>query len=116
LAAAVALRHLQLLLEWDVVANVVERAEQLAKRLAPLASEAAVADVRTCGLMAGVELAPPADGLRWGRRVCAAAVEAGVLIRPLGDVVVLVPILTSTEDEIDRIVDVLETSIAQTCR
>jgi len=39
-----------------------------------------------------------------------------VLIRPLGDVVVLVPILTSTEDEIDRIVDVLETSIAQTCR
>ncbi len=116
LGAAVALRHLQLLLEWDVVANVVERAEQLAKRLVPLASGAAVADVRTCGLMAGVELAPPTDGLRWGRRVCAAAVEAGVLIRPLGDVVVLMPILTSTEDEVDRIVDVLEASIGATCR
>jgi adenosylmethionine-8-amino-7-oxononanoate transaminase len=116
LAAAVARRHLQLLLEWDVIANVVERAEQLAKRLVPLAADAAVADVRTCGLMAGIELAPPTDGLRWGRRVCSAAVEAGVLMRPLGDVVVLMPILTSTADEIDRIVDVLEASIAATCR
>ena len=34
-------------------------------------------EVRLCGLMGGVELAPPADGLRWGRRVCAAAVDAG---------------------------------------
>jgi adenosylmethionine-8-amino-7-oxononanoate aminotransferase len=31
-------------------------------------------------------------------------------------VVVLMPILTSTADEIDRIVDVLEASIAATCR
>ena len=58
------------------------------------------------GLMAGVELAPARPGLRWGRRVCAAAVERGVLLRPLGDVVVLMPILTSTAEEIDRIVDV----------
>ena len=116
LAAAVALRHLQLLFEWDVIANVVERAEQLAKRLVPVASEPVVADVRTCGLMAGIELAPPVDGLRWGRRVCAAAVEAGVLIRSLGDVVVLMPILTSTADEVDRIADVLEASIAGACR
>ena len=66
--------------------------------------------------MAGVELAPPTEGLRWGRLVCEAAVEAGVLLRPLGDVVVVMPILTSTAGEIDRIVDVLRAAIELICR
>jgi adenosylmethionine-8-amino-7-oxononanoate aminotransferase len=114
LAAAVALRHLQLVEERDVVANVRARAatlRQLAgERLAPLA---AVADIRLCGLMGGVELAPPADGLRWGRRVCAAAVRRGVLLRPLGDVVVLMPPLTVTDGEVERIVATLADAIAE---
>jgi adenosylmethionine-8-amino-7-oxononanoate aminotransferase len=116
LAAAVARRHLQLLREWNVLTNVTSRGEQLAKRLAPLASTPAVAAVRTCGLMAGVELDPPTTGLRWGRRVCAASVERGVLLRPLADVVVVMPILTSTSAEIDRIVDALENAISEVCR
>jgi adenosylmethionine---8-amino-7-oxononanoate aminotransferase len=114
LAAAVALRHLQLFGEWDVLANVAARAATLARlaaeRLAPLP---AVADVRQCGLMGGVELAPPDDGLRWGRRVCAAAVRRGVLLRPLGDVVVLMPHLTVGDAEIERIVDTLAAAIAE---
>jgi adenosylmethionine-8-amino-7-oxononanoate aminotransferase len=87
----------------------------MAKRLFPLRESEAVADVRMKGLMAGVQLAPPKEGLRWGRRVCAAAVERGVLLRPLGDVVVLMPILTSTADEIDRVVDTLEAAIQEVC-
>jgi adenosylmethionine---8-amino-7-oxononanoate aminotransferase len=114
LAAAVALRHLQLIGEWDVLAGVRARAATLARlageRLAPLD---AVADVRLRGLMGGVELAPPAPGLRWGRRVCAAAVRRGVLLRPLGDVVVLMPPLTVTDGEIERIVDTLAAAIAE---
>jgi adenosylmethionine-8-amino-7-oxononanoate aminotransferase len=116
LAAAVALRHLRLLEEWDVLANVRARSEQLAKRLSELTLSPAVSEVRVCGLMAGVELAPPRGGLRWGRRVCRAAVEAGVLLRPLGDVVVVMPILTSTAAEIDRIAEALEAAIESTCR
>ena len=112
LCAAVARRHLQLFSEWDVLANVNERAAQLRSRLTDqIAPLAAVREIRQQGLMVGVELQPPTDGLRWGRRVCAEAVRRGVLLRPLGDVVVLMPILTSTGDEIDRIVDVLRTSI-----
>jgi adenosylmethionine-8-amino-7-oxononanoate aminotransferase len=57
--------------------------------------------------MGGIELAPPADGLRWGRRVCAEAVARGVLLRPLGDVVVLMPPLTVTSEELHRIVHAL---------
>ena len=114
LAAAVALRHLQLFSEWDVLANVAARAATLARlaaeRLAPLP---AVADVRQCGLMGGVELAPPDGGLRWGRRVCAAAVRRGVLLRPLGDVVVVMPHLTVGDAEIERIVDTLAAAIAE---
>ncbi|HEX6423975.1 MAG TPA: adenosylmethionine--8-amino-7-oxononanoate transaminase [Acidimicrobiales bacterium] len=114
LAAAVALRHLQLIDEWDVLAGARARAATLARlaaeRLAPLD---AVADVRLRGLMGGVELAPPAPGLGWGRRVCAAAVRRGVLLRPLGDVVVLMPPLTVTDSEIERIVDTLAAAIAE---
>ena len=65
-------------------------------------------EVRLCGLMGGVELAPPHEGLRWGRRVCAAAVDRGVLLRPLGDVVVLMPPLTVTSAELHRIVHALD--------
>ena len=66
--------------------------------------------------MVGVELGPPTDGLRWGRRVAAACVRRGVLIRPLGDVVVLMPMLTSTPAEIQRIVDTLHDAIDEVCR
>ena len=112
LAAAVGLRHLQLLDEWDVLANVAARAAQLGvlleTQVAPLP---AVAAVRQQGLMVGVELTPPADGLRWGRRVSAGCVTRGVLVRPLGDVVVLMPPLTTTAAEVDRIVATLVEAI-----
>jgi adenosylmethionine-8-amino-7-oxononanoate aminotransferase len=108
LAAAVALRHLELVEAWGVLENVRERSGQLRGLLSDrVLPHPAVADVRLCGLMGGVELAPPPGGEMWGRRVCAAAVERGVLVRPLGDVVVLMPPLTVTAAEIHRIVDAL---------
>jgi adenosylmethionine---8-amino-7-oxononanoate aminotransferase len=114
LACAVALRHLELLEERDVLANVRARAAQLADLLdARIAPFPTVAEVRQRGLMVGVELAPRGEGLRWGRRVCAAAVDRGVLLRPLGDVVIVMPPLTITAAEIQRIVDVLAEAIAE---
>jgi adenosylmethionine-8-amino-7-oxononanoate aminotransferase len=114
LACAVARRHLELMTAPDVLADVNARASQLAglldERVAPLGG---VGEIRQQGLMVGVALAPPAEGLRWGRRVCAAAVRRGVLLRPLGDVVVVMPILTTTADEIDRIVDTLAAAIVE---
>jgi adenosylmethionine-8-amino-7-oxononanoate aminotransferase len=114
LAAAVALRQLELFEKWDVLSNVRERSAQLQDLLerfvAPLP---AVADIRVRGLMVGVELDAPDPGARWGRRVCASAVERGLLLRPLGDVIVLMPPLTITGPEVERIVDVLVTSIRE---
>jgi adenosylmethionine-8-amino-7-oxononanoate aminotransferase len=116
LAAAVARRHLELLHAWDVLANVRERSDELRALLADrIASKPAVRDVRLRGLMGGVELAPPRDGLRWGRRVCAASVERGVLLRPLGEVVVLMPPLTVTSPELHRVVHALADAIDEVC-
>src|SRR5258705_1106841 len=117
LAAAVALRHLELLDGWQVLDNVRARAAELRVLLDErVATLPAVKEVRLRGLMGGVELASPSAELRWGRRVGAACVQRGVLLRPVGDVVVLMPILTSTTDEIERIVDVLAEAIIQVCR
>jgi adenosylmethionine-8-amino-7-oxononanoate aminotransferase len=112
LAAAVALRHLELLDAWNLLANVNERSDELRGLLDDrIASKPQVGAVRLQGLMGGVELAPPREGLRWGRRVSAAAVDRGVLLRPLGDVVVLMPPLTITSEEVHRIVHVLDGAI-----
>jgi adenosylmethionine-8-amino-7-oxononanoate aminotransferase len=109
LAAAVALEHLRLIEAWDVLGNVQARADQLSSLLGErVAGRVVVREVRQRGLMVGVELDPPAPGLRWGRRVCAGAVSRSVLLRPLGDVVVLMPPLTTTAEEIVRIVDALD--------
>jgi adenosylmethionine-8-amino-7-oxononanoate aminotransferase len=117
LAAAVALRHLELIDAYDVLANVRARSDELRSllhdRITPLP---AVKDVRLQGLMGGVELAPPpgdADA-RWGRRVSAAAVERGVLLRPIGDTVILMPPLTVTSPELHRIVSTLAEAIVET--
>lgn len=116
LACAVALRHLQLLEEWDVLANVRAREAQLRARLdADVAPLPAVGAIRLRGLMGGVDLAAPSPDDRWGRRVCAAAVRGGVLVRPIGDTVILMAPLTLTAAEADRIVDVLRDAILEVC-
>jgi adenosylmethionine-8-amino-7-oxononanoate aminotransferase len=112
LCAAVAREHLRLLLDRDVVAGVRERSRHLRAALDDrVAGLDGVAEARLEGLMGGVELDGAVIGERAGRRVCAAAVERGVLLRPLGDVIVLMPPLTITSDEIDRLVDVLAAAI-----
>ena len=88
----------------------------LARDVAPLPH---VADVRQCGVMVGIELA--ADGAerlpyptaeRMGARVTLEARRRGVIVRPLGDVVVLMPPLTITSEEIDRLVTAVRDAVA----
>jgi adenosylmethionine-8-amino-7-oxononanoate aminotransferase len=118
LAAAVAKRHLELLRERDVLGNVRARSTELDALLSErIASHPAVAEVRLCGLMGGVELVrrPELPPGRLGRLVAAATVRRGVLLRPLGDVVVLMPPLTVTTGDLERLVDALAGAIAEVC-
>jgi adenosylmethionine-8-amino-7-oxononanoate aminotransferase len=114
LAAAVALRHLELLQEEDVFGNVRERSSQLRARLDDsIAGLAGVTDIRLCGLMAAVDVDCTDDALR-ARRTCAAATQNGVLMRSLGPSIILVPPLTITRSEIERIIESLEKAIVET--
>jgi adenosylmethionine-8-amino-7-oxononanoate aminotransferase len=111
LAAAVALRHAQLFEEWRVLDNVRERGEQLGALLSErVAGGGLVREVRRQGLMCGVELAGK-DASTVARRACAHATENGVLLRSLGPVVVIMPILTSTAGEIEEIVDAVASAL-----
>ena len=113
-SAAAALAHLRLFDEWDVLSQVQIAAAHMADALAAqVVALPQVRQVRQCGLMVGIELAPPADGLLWGRKTAKSCVQQGVLVRPLGDVIVLMPILTSTSDEIERMVAATSAAIAQ---
>jgi adenosylmethionine-8-amino-7-oxononanoate aminotransferase len=108
LAAAVALEHLRLYESWGVLDTAAANSELLGRLIdGSVTRHPAVSEVRRFGLMVGVELASSGPSERWGRRVCAEATRRGVLIRPLGDVVVLMPPLTSTAGELETMVEVL---------
>jgi adenosylmethionine---8-amino-7-oxononanoate aminotransferase len=106
LAAAVALRHLELFKRWDVLTNVRERSTQLRTLLDQhvRSLDQTVKEVRLAGLMCAIELAGDSAQRRLARRTCAAMVRRGVLARSLGSNIILVPPLTTTAEEISRIV------------
>jgi adenosylmethionine-8-amino-7-oxononanoate aminotransferase len=114
LAAAVALKHLELLLQPNVLHNVRERSAQLRQALRVIERRSAVRDIRLVGLMGAVELDTSQDALL-ARRTCSAMIRRGVLSRSMGNVVTLVPPLTITAAEIERIVAVLDEALNETC-
>ncbi|HEY5809575.1 MAG TPA: aminotransferase class III-fold pyridoxal phosphate-dependent enzyme, partial [Povalibacter sp.] len=114
LAAAVALRHLQLLQSQNVLGNVRERSAQLRQLLAQLEHLPVVREIRLIGLMGAVVLDTDADALL-PRKVCAAMVRRGVLSRSMGNAVTIVPLLTMTAAEIERIVRVLREALDEVC-
>jgi adenosylmethionine-8-amino-7-oxononanoate aminotransferase len=113
LAAAVGLRHLQLLQERPVLDNVRARSSQLRALLdTHLRTHPEVTDIRLIGLMGAIELHTAHDS-KLARKVCAAMTRRGVLSRSMGAVVTLVPPLTITADEIKRIVAALVAALTE---
>jgi adenosylmethionine-8-amino-7-oxononanoate aminotransferase len=114
LAAAVALRHLQLIESTSVLDNVRARSAQLSEALrARISLFERVKEIRVAGLMGAVEL-DTADDPKLARRTCVAMVKRGVLSRSMGPVITIVPPLTITADEIDRIVATLAEALEET--
>jgi adenosylmethionine---8-amino-7-oxononanoate aminotransferase len=113
LAAAVALRHLQLIRSDQVLTNVRARSAQLRSALTELIQPCpAVKAIRLAGLMGAVELDAQSDPLL-ARRVCKAMVRRGVLSRSMGNVVTLVPPLTISAEEIERLVRTLHAALVE---
>jgi adenosylmethionine-8-amino-7-oxononanoate aminotransferase len=70
-----------------------------------------VAEVRQRGFMVGIDLGENNPELRLGHRVTLEARARGVIVRPLGDVVVLMPPLSISKDELVQLVRVVAESI-----
>ncbi len=82
----------------------------LEQRIATLPT---VAEVRQRGFMVGIELIAHPPAQRMGHRVTLAARRRGAIIRPLGDVVVLMPPLAISEADLRRLVAITASAIAE---
>jgi adenosylmethionine-8-amino-7-oxononanoate aminotransferase len=121
LACAVGLASLHLFASERTLERLAPKIARLAERLAAdVAPLAHVGEVRQQGFMVGIELVaererrtpyPPAA--RIGQRVVRAARARGVILRPLGNVIVLMPPLVIAPADLERLVDVARDAIAE---
>src|SRR6266536_496601 len=88
------------------------------KALADLEKLPGVKEVRQCGFIAGIEIEQSPNGFRpsLATAVCIEARRHGLLTRPLGNVVVLMPPLCITIDQLIKAVEALRVSIAEVWR
>jgi adenosylmethionine-8-amino-7-oxononanoate aminotransferase len=110
LAAAVSLASLEVFEKDRVLENMAAKIELLEARLYEMASHPHVGDVRQRGFMVGIELVadkqtrePLPIARRTGHRVILEARKLGAILRPLGDVLVLMPPLCVTTEELESL-------------
>jgi adenosylmethionine---8-amino-7-oxononanoate aminotransferase len=120
LACAAALASLRLFETEGVLERLKLTLQALAPGLAAVAELPHVGEVRQRGAMVGIELVADRQtkraypvSERIGHRVCLAARKQGVLLRPLGGVVVLMPPLSLTQDEARMLGDAVHQAIVE---
>ncbi len=111
LACAAALATLDVFEEEHTIERLQPKLELLERLLGPVAAHPDVAEVRRRGTMTGIQLREFPAELRMGHRVTLEARRRGAIVRPLGDVVVLMPPLAITEAELTTLVEVTLASI-----
>ena len=102
IACAVALANLDIFERERTIEALQPKIELLDRRLAEIAAMPGVSEVRSRGVMVGIDLGEHDPELRLGHRVTLEARERGALVRPLGEVVVLMPPLAISEEELER--------------
>jgi adenosylmethionine-8-amino-7-oxononanoate aminotransferase len=118
LACAVALKNIELIEKNQLIPSLQEKIVFLKERLETFKELPHVGDVRQRGMMAGIELVrdketkeifPP----HWlvEHQVILEARKRGALTRPLGPVIVVMPVLSMTLAELDQFTQILYESI-----
>ena len=121
-ACAVGLANIEAIEREDLLTQVRESSEKLAKLVAPLREHPEVGEVRQAGLMVGVELVRDKESReRWpieaarGRRIAHEARDRGLLTRALlDDILCLAPPFTISDEMMGRAVEILGGSIEAT--
>ena len=111
LACAAALANLDAFECESTLLRLQPKIRRLGELLAEVARMPEVAEVRGRGFMVGIDLGEHDPALRLGHRVALEARERGAIVRPLGDVVVLMPPLTIPMADLQRLVEIVADSI-----
>lgn len=118
LGAAVALASLDVFLEENTLSKLAGKIEQLEKHLTRIGQMDHVGNVRQKGLIAGIELVQDRETdtpFPWqeahGMQVCQHALSLGVWLRPLGNVIVIMPPLSIELQQLDQIANAVEQGI-----
>ena len=118
LGCAVALANLEVFRRERTLAKLQPKIRALRRLLAPLSDHPHVGDIRQVGFMVGIELVRDRTSReayaleeRIGHRVARVARERGLLLRPLGNVIVLMPPLTMSMADLTKMVRIVETAI-----
>lgn len=111
LACAAALASLEAFEHDHTLLRLQPKIRLLHERLRPVAAMPEVAEVRGRGMMIGIDLGEHDPALRMGHRVTLEARERGAIIRPLGDIVVLMPALAISKPDLQRLVEITAESI-----
>jgi adenosylmethionine-8-amino-7-oxononanoate transaminase len=121
LGCAAALANLELFEKQNLVEDAANKSGYIAQRLQSFYKLRHVGDIRQKGFMIGIELvadketkAPYHWSERVGVRTCQRARELGMLLRPLGNVIVFMPPLASTIEELEEMIVILYQAIQET--
>ncbi len=119
LACAAAIASLELFQKNKLIAAIQQKSLVLSDRLKRLSPLKHVGDVRQKGFMVGIELVAdkstrqPFDSRRRvGAELCNNLRRHGIILRPLGDVIILMPPLAMELSDLNRIITALEQEIA----
>jgi adenosylmethionine-8-amino-7-oxononanoate aminotransferase len=112
LACAAALATLDVFEQERTLERLEVKIELLESLLAEVAAQPAVREVRQRGFMVGIELEGFPLEARMGHQVTLEARRRGAIVRPLGDVVVLMPPLSISVGDLTRLVAITGEAIA----
>src|SRR5829696_5457972 len=112
LACAAALANLDAFEDERTILRLQPKIRLLGELLDQVEQMPQVAEVRGRGFMVAIDLGEHDPALRMGHRVTIEARRRGAIIRPLGDVVVLMPPLSISKGDLQRLVEITADSIA----
>jgi adenosylmethionine---8-amino-7-oxononanoate aminotransferase len=118
LGCAVALANLQVFRQEKTLSRLSAKIKMLTQWLKPIADIPHVGDIRQRGFMVGIELVqdtttktPYPLSAKTGHHVAAIARSKGLILRPIGNVLVLIPPLSTTTEELKKMLEIIKKSI-----
>lgn len=122
LACVAAIANLEIFKKEKTIEKLPPKIELLKNKLSEIAKLPYVGDVRQKGMIAGIEIVknketkepfPYSEQIGW--KIVKAARKHGVWLRPLGDVIVIIPPLVISEENLERLLDVIKDCIIESC-